>query len=112
MTNIIKNEKYESLSQREFDVSETVLVLRTPIQVFWSWGVEKLVNYYDKGLIMLVNGRHHKGVVYIRLSWDDTYSYFLLNPDLSVKKESHNVYFDELQERLDKDVEYIDGYVR
>jgi hypothetical protein len=86
-------------------------VLKHPINIYWSWGVEKIVNYYDQGLILLVNKHHHhQGVVFIRLSWDDTYSYFLLNPDLSVKKEAHNIYFDELQKRLDKDIEYIDAY--
>jgi hypothetical protein len=111
MTKIVKNAKYELLVQRTFDPQETLQVLKgTNQQIYWSWGVEKVVNYNDLGLILLVNGHHHKGVVFIRLSWDDTYSYFLLNPDLSIKLETHNVYFDELQERVDKDVEYIDKY--
>ncbi|PZR20892.1 MAG: hypothetical protein DI539_09475 [Flavobacterium psychrophilum] len=111
MTNIVKNQKYEELVQREFDPAETLKLLKhTNQQIYWSWGVEKVVNYNDLGLILLVNGHHHTGVVFIRLSWDDTYSYFLLNPDLSMKKEVHQVYFDELQERIDKDIEYIDKY--
>ena len=111
MTKIVKNANYELLVQREFDPAETLKVLKNPNQqIFWSWGVEKVVNYNHQGLILLVNGHHHQGVVFIRLSWDDTYSYFLLHPDLSIKKEAHNVYFDELQDRIDKDVEYISKY--
>ncbi|PZR01881.1 MAG: hypothetical protein DI539_28140 [Flavobacterium psychrophilum] len=111
MTKIVKNPKYEELVQREFDPVETLKLLQhTNQQIFWSWGVEKAVNYNNLGLILLVNGRHHSGVVFVRLSYDDTYSYFLLNPDLSVKREVHNVYFDELQERIDKDIEYIKLY--
>lgn len=111
MTNIVKNEKYEKLVQRDFNPAETLKVLKSPNQqIYWSWGVERVVNYNNQGLILLVNGHHHRGVVFIRLSWDDTYSYFLLNTDLSIKKEVHNIYFDELQQRVDKDVEYIDKY--
>jgi hypothetical protein len=110
MTKIVKNAEYEKLVQREFDPAETLQVLKTPLQIYWTWGTEKVVNYNNQGLILLVNGHHHQGVVFIRLSWDDTYSYFLLNPDLSVKLERHQVYFDELQEKLDRDIEYITDY--
>lgn len=109
MTNLNKN--YECLAQREFNVKETFdLISKYNTQVYWCWGVEKVVNYYDKGLILLVNGHHHKGVVFIRLSWNDTYSYFLLNKDLSIKLERNEVYFDQLQEMIDKDIEYIEDY--
>lgn len=108
MANLNKN--FENLVQREFNPKETLQVLQHNKQIYWSWGVEKLVNYYDKGLILIVNGHHHKGLLFIRLSWDDTYSYFLLNDDNSIKKEVHNVYFDELQNRVDKDIEYINEY--
>ena len=107
-----KNEVYERLAQREFDLNETLQVLKSPIDIYWSWGVERLVNYYDKGLIMVVNGHHHQGVVYIVLAWNDTYSYYLLNLNLTVKKEQHDVYFDQLQNLLDKDIEYINGYIK
>lgn len=108
MTKINKN--FEILAQRSFDPSETLKVLQHNKQIYWSWGVEKLVNYYDKALILIVNGHHHQGLLFIRLSWDDTYSYYLLNDNNSIKKEVHNVYFDELQERIDKDIEYINEY--
>ena len=40
---------------------------------------------------MIVNGHHHKGIVYIRLSWDDTYSYFLINDNGTIKKSVDNI---------------------
>ncbi|MCG2611523.1 hypothetical protein LZZ90_08380 [Flavobacterium sp. SM15] len=111
MTNLIKNsELFESLSQREFEPRETLLVLKHNINVFWSWGVERIVNFYNKGLILVVNGNHHCGIVFIILAWNDTYSYYLLNDDGSIKVERHEVYFDFLQSSIDKDVEYINDY--
>lgn len=41
---------------------------------------------------------------------DDTYSYYLLGANKSIIKEAHDVYFDELQNRIDRDVEYIEDY--
>lgn len=111
MANLInKNELYDSLTEREFNLKETLNVLQHNKSIYFSWGVEKLVNYFDKGLLMIVNGHHHQGVVLIRLSWDDTYSYFLLEDNGTIKSESHNVYYDELQHKLDKDIEYINEY--
>ncbi|RAK21627.1 hypothetical protein B0I03_10559 [Flavobacterium aquaticum] len=112
MANLNKKFDYlENLCQRDFDISETVAQLKLPnIQVYWSWGVERLVNFQNKGLLILVNGHHHKGWLFIRLSWDDTYSYFLLEGNKTIKKEVHNVYCDQLQELIDLDIEYIEDY--
>lgn len=110
MTKVIKNELFESLSRMEFNIRETLMVLQHNKGVYWSWGVEKLCNYYNKGIVMIVNGHHHKGIVYIRLSWDDTYSYFLINEDGTIKKSVDNIYFEELQNSIDRDIEYIKIY--
>ncbi|WNM18629.1 hypothetical protein [Flavobacterium capsici] len=109
MTKIIKNPLYESLVQREFNPAETLQVIQHNKPVYWSWGVEKLVNYYDKGLILIVNGHHHKGVLLITLAWNDTYSFHLIK-DGKLKETVTDVYFDELQERIDKKIEYIESY--
>ena len=104
------NKLFESLSQRQFNPAETLQVIQHNKQIYWSWGVEKLVNYYDKGLILIVNGYHHKGVLLITLAWNDTYSFHLINDNGTVKESIHEVYFDELQERIDKKIEYINEY--
>lgn len=111
MANLNKRfENIEELVQREFNVDETVQLLKLNPNVFWSWGVEKTLNFKKKGLMLLVNGHHHKGWVLIVLAWNDTYSYYLIEDGKSIKKEAHDVYFDELQNRLDKDIEYIEDY--
>lgn len=113
MTNLDKNfDNIEDLLQREFEVAETVQVIQHNKPVYWSWGVERLLNYKNKGLLLLVNGHHHKGWVLITLAWDDTYSYYLLNPNKTIKLEQHGVYFDMLQGMLDKDIEFINEYKR
>ena len=105
-------ENIDALLQREFNVSETVELLSKYNQpVYWSWGVEKLINYQNKGLLLLVNGHHHKGKwVLIILAWNDTYSYYLLEADKTIKKEQHEVYFDQLQTMIDNDIERIESY--
>jgi hypothetical protein len=111
MAKLNKNfENIENLLQREFDVNETVKVIQHNKSVYWSWGVERLLNFKNLGLLLLVNGHHHKGWVLIILAWNDTYSFYLLEPNKTIKKEQHEVYFDMLQNCLDKDIEYIESY--
>lgn len=105
-----KNELYETLVQREFNPNETLQVLQHNKQIYWSWGVEKLVNYYDKALLLIVNGHHHKGVLVITLAWNDTYSFHLINDNGTIKETVTDVYFDELEERIDQKIEYINEY--
>lgn len=110
MTKIIKNPLFETLVQREFNPAETLQVITHNKTVYWSWGVEKKVNYFDKGLILIVNGHHHKGVMIITLAWNDTYSFHLINDNGTIKESVHDVYFDELQERIDDKIERIEDY--
>lgn len=111
MANLNKRfENIEELVQREFNVDETLQLLKQNQNVFWSWGVEKVLRVKNKGLFLLVNGHHHKGWVFIVLAWNDTYSYYLIEDKKVIKKEVHDIYFDELQNRLDKDIEYIEDY--
>lgn len=112
MTKLVKNFKtYDKLSQRDFNVAETIdLLMRFNPTVFYSWGVERITNFKDKGLLLKVNAHHHKETVYIILAWNDTYSFYLLDSEDKVIKESHIVYFDELQYKIDQVIEYIDEY--
>lgn len=112
MTKLIKNfDKIETLLQREFNINETVALLSNyNPQVFMSWGVDRLLNYKNQGLLMYVNGHHHKGWLLIILAFNDTYSYYLLEGNKGIKKEVHNIYFDQLQSAIDKDIEYIEDY--
>ena len=99
------------VKQRRFDTKETLTLLsKYNAQVFWSWGVSKIEHLADEGLAIWVNGHHHIGWVVIVLGWDDTYTYYLVDQQYAPVKRYDGVYFDELQSRIDKDVEYINDY--
>lgn len=102
---IIK-EKY----QREFNLQETVSLLRMSGSILMSWGVSRYINFENKALVLKVNGHHHKGYVVIILAWDDTYSFYLVSTHGTVKYEQHMVYFDMLTEAIDKKIERIPEY--
>jgi hypothetical protein len=99
------------LCQREFDPNETLRVLRHNQTIYWSWGVTKLVNVDNKGLLMKVNGHHHKGYVFVTLAYDDTYSVHIISTHGNVKQTFHMVYFDTLTEIIDNRIERIKDYV-
>lgn len=98
------------LCEREFDPNETLKVLRHNPTIYWSWGVSKLANIDNKGLLMKVNGHHHKGYVCINLGWDDTYTIRLVSTHGNVKFEMEGVYFDMLFDTLDEQIERIPEY--
>ena len=103
--------KIDYLYQREFETSETLKVLTHNKMVYWSWGVSQLFNCNNKGLLMKVNGNHHKQYVLITLAWDDTYKVDYLNRNLKVIDTQTDVYFDQLMEMIDNRIERIGEYV-
>lgn len=114
----ILTDTFKHLFQREFHLNEALDVLqRTNQAVYWSWGCDNILyldrsGVYCKGILLRVNAHHHNGLyVLLILGWNDTYSFFLIGEDnKTVIRETHDVYFDELQERIDKQIEYIDDY--
>jgi len=102
--------KIEELLKMEFNVNETLLLLKSSGSVYWSWGVNKLTNVFGKGLMFKVNGHHHKGYVLITLDWTDTYNVHLMSTHGNVVKSFDMVYFDDLVEIIDNNVERIKAY--
>lgn len=102
--------KIEPLLKMEFDVRETLTVLKYDIRVFWSWGVSRLTNVHNKGLMFKVNGHHHKGYVLITLDWSDTYDVHLITTHGNIVKSFDMVYFDDLVEIIDSNIERIPEY--
>jgi hypothetical protein len=102
--------KLEPLFKREFNTSETLKVLTYNKTIYWSWGVSQLFNCNDKGLLLKVNGHHHKQYVLITLDWDDTYKVDYLNRNLRVTDTQENIYFDQLTEFIDNRIERIGEY--
>jgi hypothetical protein len=110
MTNIISSETLDKLARRDFNTEETLMLLMTPIDVFYKWNVGIMFGYNHKALAFHVNARF-TGYVVVVLNWDDTYEYYLLNPDESVKLHAIDVYFNELQDRIDADINDSDNEV-
>jgi len=98
--------------QREFNTKETIMLITHNKPIFWSWGVDidKIVSFTKGGLLFPVNGHHHKGYVLITLSYDDTYTVTFYNKKFVEVKEIEGVYFDELVNTIDVNVEKIPEY--
>lgn len=98
-------EKLKDYLQREFNFKETMLVLQTPINIYWCWGVEKLIGIDEVGLILKVNGYLWKHYVLISLHWSDTYIVTLLDAEFNPTKSVEGIYFDMLQDTVDRMIE-------
>lgn len=108
-------EKLTEFLEREFDPAETLFVLKCPINIYYSWGVEKKTailnqNGSEAALMLKVNGHHWKDFVLITLAWNDTFTVRLLTADYSVHKTIEDIYFDQLQFVIDKQIEWIESY--
>ncbi len=110
MTNKTIFEVCFPLLEREFDTMETMQVLSYNKSIYWSWGVSKRTNLNDRGLLLKVSGNHHKGSVLITLSWNDTYSVYIISNSGKILNEYKEVYFDVLTELIDNRIERIKEY--
>jgi len=98
------------LLMSEFNTDETLSILRNNISIFWSWGVERYFNVEDRGLMMKVNGHHHKGWVLITLGSDDWYRVHILTKYGEILDLYDGVCFDELIHIIDDRIEWVDEY--
>lgn len=98
--------KYES----EFNLTETMAVLRRNINIYFSWGVSQVINFENKAMVLKVSARRHKAYVVITLAWNDTYSVYLVNTKGEIKKEFKEVYWEDLVEIIDNEIERIPAY--
>ena len=95
----------------EFNPTETMGWLTYNQPVFWSFGVSKMINLSNKGLLLRVSARRHKGWVLITLNGNDLYTVYLVNTLGKVKKEIEDVYCDGLLDTIDDSIEKIPEYV-
>jgi len=98
-----------SVVKHEFNTNETLQVLKASRSIFWSWGVSSIINFLDKGLLLKVNGRHHKSYVFITYTYD-TYSVYIISNRGTILNEYKEVYFDMLAEIIDNRIEKIADY--
>ena len=97
-------------SSREFDTKE---LFREYFQhsahrtIVWSWGAQNWRIHKDFALCFTVNGRIHKGAVFVTLAWNDTFTIYLVSSKRNIKSVIEGVYIDQLIDIIDGAVETI-----
>lgn len=100
-------------SCRDLNPQELLSLLRSDIMKFWSWGSHAFAIDNSKRTRMfrfMVSGHHHKGHVYIFVNGMDLFDYYLTTSQGTIKKIVTDLYFDQLVESIDNDVERIPEY--
>ena len=102
----------DSLTRSEFDAQETMrqLTYGQNLVRFWSWGVSQRIAFKEKGLLLKVNARRHKSYVFIVLDFNDTYTVHLISSQGRVIKTFSEIYFDNLCEVIDDEIERVEQY--
>lgn len=103
-------ENFKEFLQREFNLNEALAVLKSPINIYWCWGVSKVYTVDETGIILKVNGHLWKHYVLISLAWDDTYIVTLLDKEFMPTESRKNIYWDVLQDTVDKMIETKTDY--
>lgn len=93
-------------SHCDVNVKEIIQIITSNMPVYYSWGTRGLVNLNGKGLRIRVSGLKHKGYVYIVVNGKDLYDVYLTTLQNNIKEVLNDVYFDELQIRMDDAIEY------
>ena len=109
MTAEVRQHCYD-FGQRDFDLQETLSLLKRYGFRFWSWGASGFTNIRNNVLVFKVNGHHHKGYVLISLGWEDLYRVKLVSTHGNVKFEMDGIFFDQLFDILDERIEKIPEY--
>jgi hypothetical protein len=96
------------LCKREFNTLETIQLLKMNTDMFLSsWCVTGLLNYNNKGLLLTVCGRYHKGYVFISLDFNDTYTVDIINFEGNILDTYEMIYFDMLTKTIDDRIETV-----
>ena len=96
---------------RDMDANETLSLLKRYGFKFMSWGPNAFTRVGKKALKFKVQGHHHKGHVYICVNGSDLYDYVLTAASSGkVKKIETDIFFEDLFDRLDVDIEKIPDY--
>ena len=91
---------------RGFDPNETIKCLKMFGGTgFWCWGAHAYTVYKDTMLRFKVSGLKHKGHVYITLNGADLYDVALTTTKGKIKKVMTDIYFDDLFNLLDWEIE-------
>ncbi len=100
----------KQVSCREVEANYILKILRSNMNIFWSWGSRSFVNLNGKGLRLTVSGHHHKGHVYIVLNGTDLFDVYYCSNRGTIKDVHTDLYFDQLVEVMDNKIERIAAY--
>jgi hypothetical protein len=99
-----------AVKSRNQDCGQTLKVIQHDRVKFWSWGANAFKNYKNRVLRFTVSGHIHKGHVYIAVNGSDLYDVYLTTSHGNIKKTLNDIYFEDLQDRLDVEIERIAEY--
>jgi len=92
-------------------------VAKTIQQQLFAFGQQKVMSWGARGwaagenfLFFRVSANRHKGYIKITLNSMDTYDVQLLSMKRVVKKEWNGLYFDQLTEVIDNEIEKQEDY--
>lgn len=98
---------------RNLNVNELLYVLRSNIMMFFSWGTSRYTvdNRNDVRMFrMQVNGRKHKGFVYIFLNGLDLFDVYLTDFNNVIEKIGSDLYNDMIRDWIDENIEKQSNY--
>lgn len=115
MNNIGEKISWEEIvkKSRDLNVPELFKILKSNISIFFSWGPSNFIVDDKKNPRMLrfnVNGMKHKGHVYIFLNFLDLFDVYLTTNQGKIKKIGKDLYFDELRDWIDENIEKQENY--
>jgi hypothetical protein len=85
-------------------------ILKSQLNILWSWGLNSPVAL-SNGLQFKIQGFKHKGYVTIIYNeGKDLFDISLFNCQMVIIKKNKDVYFDQLVEAIDNEVEKVNDY--
>ncbi len=101
---------FKKLPLREVEANYILQILKSNMNIFWSWGAQKFVDLNGKGLRFKVSGHHHKGLVYIVLNGADMFDVYYTDKHGVITGINFDIFFDQLVEVMDNKIERIAAY--
>ena len=94
----------------EFSTMNELVRTLARLQTVWSWGANNWVRINQNCLRFTVQGRHHRGHVYLVVNFADLFDVYLTSNRGTVKKTIESVFVDDLVDVIDAEVEYVPQY--
>ena len=105
------NEQIFSMCEREFSPKVTMEQLMSSssnVKEFMSWNIDPRISVLTNeenesvGMIMKMDNDRYDEMVFITLSWDDTYRIRFINQKFEIMKDIEGIYCDQLFEVIDR----------